>query len=214
LNKLTGVSVFFILLFAAYPQGHAAEDAAIDVPYYSQGKDAPWADETLGHRSSVSIRTHGCALTCIAMVYSFFTGDEINPSVMNHWLKRNNGFRDDNDRTNYSGQVVLNWPALTHYGDGWVYTRFNWRALPADLLLIKYYLERGIPVIAEVLYNGAPHYVVLTGYGEKGFTMHDPEQPGAKIFNDYYKIRDEHGSGPARNIYGIRILYHKNYGAE
>lgn len=214
MKKLTRVSFFLFLLCTAYTQGRAAEEPAIDVPYYTQGRDAPWADETLGLRSSVTIRTHGCALTCISMVYSFFTDDDINPSVMNRWLKGNNGFRDDKDISDYSGQVVLNWPALTHYGDGWVYTRFDWRALPADLLLVKYYLGRGIPVIAEVLYNGAPHYVVLTGYGEEGFTMLDPEHPGAKIFYDFYNIRDEHGSGPGRNIYGIRVLYPEDYEAE
>jgi hypothetical protein len=210
-KKLTALLFFIFLLFAVYAQGRAAEDVVIDVPYYTQGKEAPWADEKLGLRSGVTIRTHGCALTCIAMVYSHFTGEDINPSVMNNWLKNNKGFGDDPDKSDYSGQVVLNWPALARYGDGWVYTRFNWRALPADLLLVKYYLGRGIPVIAEVIYNGAPHYVVLTGYGEQGFTMHDPEQPGEHVFNEVYKIHDHHGSGPARNIYGIRVLYSKSY---
>lgn len=179
----------------------------IDVPYYLQGKEAPWAEEPLGLRSSVTIGTHGCALTAISMVFSHFTEEELNPSVMNRWLKRNNGFFDDPDRRNYSGQVVLNWPALSDYGDGWVYTRFDWRAKPADLLLIRYYLDQEIPVIAEVLYNGAPHYVVLTGYDEEGFSMLDPELPDETRLNAVYNISDKWGSGPSRNIYGIRVLY-------
>ncbi len=203
------ISPYILILFLTAAAGSplTAGDIYIDVPYYTQGKDAPWAEETLGLRSSVTIRTHGCALTAISMVYSYFTEEEITPPVMNLWLKRNDGFEDDPDLNDYSGQVIINWPVLATYGSGWVYTRFDWRAKPADILLITYYLEHGIPVIAEVLYRGAPHYVVLTGYDENGFTMHDPELPEEHNLDKIYNISDEWGSGASRNIYGIRVLY-------
>ncbi len=177
------------------------------VPYYVQGKDASWADEKLGNNSEFTIRTHGCALTSIAMIASYHTKKNYNPSKMNDWLKAHNGFDDAWEGGKYVGEVQLRWPAMTAFDDGWVYTRFDWSALPADLVLIEYYLDKGIPVIAEVLYKGAPHYVVLTGYGERGFIMNDPEFPDEHLFNNLYNISDKWGSGPARNIYGIRILY-------
>ena len=202
-------------LFGLYASALSAEETAIPVPYYLQGDDAPWAEEKLGLNSSVTIRTHGCALTAISMVFAYFTGEDTDPSVMNGWLKRNGGFEDDPDRRNYSGRVILNWPALTDYGEGWVYTRFDWRAKPADLLLIDYYLGRGVPVIAEVLYKGAPHYVVLTGRdAARGYSMLDPELPDERWLNEVYAVSDRYGSGPSRNIYGIRVLYPAGFGRQ
>jgi hypothetical protein len=184
-----------------------AQNINIDVPYYVQGKDSAWADEILGNNSSVTIRTYGCALTCISMVTSHFSKKELTPSNMNEWLKNNEGFQDSWDGDDYLGEINMNWPALTGFEEGWVYTRFDWKALPADLTLIEYYLSNGIPVIAEVIYRGAPHYVVLTGFDDEGFIMNDPEFPDEHRFNNAYKISDEWGSGPSRNIYGIRVLY-------
>ncbi len=185
----------------------AAETYRINVPFYKQGKDAPWAEDKLGNKSELTIRTHGCALTCISMVISHFSEDPRTPSDMNAWLKRNGGFEDGWEGSQYLGEVVLNWPALASYGSGYVYTRFDWQAQPADLLLIQYYLGKGVPVIAEVKYRGAPHYVVLTGYEGGDFLMNDPEIPDQHSFNGYYNIADEWGSGPGRNIYGIRVIY-------
>ncbi|WP_020612141.1 C39 family peptidase [Sediminispirochaeta bajacaliforniensis] len=203
------ITIFSLLslLLVLLAQGLSAEGLSIDVPSYTQGKEAPWADEKLGIDSWVTIRSHGCALTCIAMVVSYFTGEENNPSVMNRWLQTHDGFEVDRDIVGNVGQAVLNWPALTAYGDGWVYTRFDWKALPADIILTRYYLDHGIPVIAEVVYKGAPHYVVLTGYDEKGFIMNDPELPDEHSFGEVYNISDTWGSGAARNLYGIRVLY-------
>jgi hypothetical protein len=204
--------VLLISLLSLSVYGLSSAEAPIDVPYYTQGKDAPWADDTLGLESTVTIRTHGCALTAISMVFSHFTKDKLTPPVVNRWLKENGGFLDDPDKENYSGRVVLNWPSLRSYGDGWVYTRFDWRVKPADILLIQYYLDQRVPVIAEVLYNGAPHYVVLTDYADGDFSMLDPEIPDERSFNAVYDISDNWGSGPSRNIYGIRVLYPQGFG--
>ena len=185
----------------------SAQSARLDIPFYRQGKDAPWAEEKLGNKSDLTIRTHGCALTCISMVISHFSENPRTPSDMNRWLKRNNGFEDGWEGSDYLGEVVLNWPALASYASGYVYTRFDWQAQPADLMLVRFYLEKGIPVIAEVKYRGAPHYVVLTGFEGNDFIMNDPEFPGEHSFNSIYDISDKWGAGPGRNIYGIRVIY-------
>lgn len=198
------------VLFLQFPLFLTAQAVSLNVPFYEQGHNAPWAEEQLGNKSSLTIRTHGCALTCISMTASFFSEESYNPSLMNQWLKNNNGFQDGWEGSSYLGEVNLNWPALSQFEQGYVYTRHNWRAQPADLVLIRYYLDKGIPVISEVLYRGAPHYVVLTGYENDDFIMNDPEFPDEHNFNDVYNISDKWGSGPSRNIYGIRVLYPGN----
>lgn len=197
-----------IFLFSVL-SGIFSQSVKLDVPSYEQGKDSPWADVVLGNKSKVTIRQFGCTLTCVSMVVSLFEKKELTPDEMNSWLKKHNGFidgYDDNDGS-YLGEVNLNWPVLAGYGKGYVYTRHDWAAMPADLVLIRYYLDHGIPVIAEVMLRGAPHYIVLTGYEGKSFFMNDPEFPGEQDFDSVYNLSDKWGSGPSRNIYGIRVLY-------
>lgn len=203
LISILGLAVFFLLI----PANIQSQSVSLDVPFYKQGKNAPWANDLLGNKSSLTIGTHGCALTCISMTSSFFSDNTLTPSDMNNWLKRNDGFQDGWEGNTYLGEVNLNWPAMTSFEEGYVYTRFDWKVQPADLVLIRYYLEKRIPVITEVLYRGAPHYVVLTGYDKDGFLMNDPEFPDEHRFDNVYNISDKWGSGPSRNIYGIRVLY-------
>ena len=141
------------------------------------------------------------------MVASHYSQDEYTPSEMNSWLQKNNGYLDGWDGDVYLGEVNLNWPALSSFEEGYIYPRHDWKANPADLVLIRYYLDHEIPVIAEVLYRGAPHYIVLTGYESGDFLMNDPEFPEKHQLSDVYHISDKWGSGPSRNIYGIRVLY-------
>lgn len=201
LLSITGIILFFIspLLYA--------QQISLEVPYYLQGKDSSWADEALGNKSKLTIRTHGCALTSISMIVSYFLEKAVTPSVMNKWLKEHQGYQDGWSGGKYLGEVVLNWPSLTALDGGWVYTRFDWKVQPADLVLIKYYLDRKIPVVAEVVYKSAPHYIVLTGYDDGGFLMNDPEFPEEHRFSNAYNISDKWGSGPTRNINGIRVIY-------
>ncbi|WP_037573043.1 C39 family peptidase [Spirochaeta cellobiosiphila] len=205
---MTRLKLLLIGLFIFVPiLSVVAKEVTLDIPYYAQGKDSPWADELLGNKSKLTIRSHGCALTCITMIVDHYSPESLTPDLMNDWLKTNNGYQDGWEGTDYLGEVVLNWPALASYGKGYVYTRLDWKAQPADILLIKYYLDQKVPVIGEVLYHGAPHYIVLTGYDEKGFLMNDPEFPEEHRMEAVYNISDKWGSGPSRNIYGIRVLY-------
>jgi len=200
----TKLCIYFIFLF---PLFLTAQAVSLNVPYFEQGNESEWADEILGNKSSLTIRTHGCTLTCISMIASHYSEDEYTPSHMNRWLQKNNGFLDGWEDDSYLGEVNLNWPALSRFEGGYVYTRHDWKANPADLVLIRYYLDREIPVIAEVLYRGAPHYIVLTGYDRDDFLMNDPEFPEKQRLSDVYNISDKWGYGSSRNIYGIRVLY-------
>ncbi len=200
--------IFLTLSLLEIQSVYSHETADImPVPFFTQGKNAPWADLKLGINSDLTIRTHGCALTSISMVISYFSGREITPDDMNNWLKNNNGFEDAYEGDKYLGKVKLHWPSLCSYEKSYVYTRHDWKAGPADTVLIKYYLENSKPVIAEVTYKNAPHYIVLTGYDSEGFFMNDPEFPEEHRFDKIYNISDSWGSGASRNINGIRVLY-------
>jgi hypothetical protein len=157
-NKML-LSILYSCFFLISLTGQTVK---LDVPFYQQGKDAPWADEILGNKSTITIRTHGCALTCISMITSYFEKADFTPSYMNRWLKQNNGFEDEWEGNDYWGEVMLNWPALGLFEEGYTYTRHEWKVQPADTVLIRYYLDRGIPLIAEVNYKNLPHYVVIT----------------------------------------------------
>ena len=201
---LTFLIVILFTAAAVYPHDNTT---ILEVPFFKQGKDAPWAEKKLGNKSDLTIRTHGCALTSISMVISYFSSHEITPDKMNNWLKENNGFEDAYEGNKYLGEVKLLWPALCSYDKKYVYTRQDWKDGPADTVLIKYYLDNGKPVIAEVTYKNAPHYIVLTGYDSDGFFMNDPEFPDKHRFSSIYNVSDKWGSGPARNINGIRVIY-------
>jgi hypothetical protein len=201
------INLSLILLFLALSLYAQAQSSRLEVPFYTQGKDAPWADEKLGNKSELTIRTHGCALTCISMVVSHYSENPRTPADMNQWLKNNNGFEDAWEGSAYLGEVSMNWPTLASYGQGYVYTRFDWHVQPADLILIQYYLSRKIPVIAEVKYKGAPHYIVLTGFEGDDFFMNDPEFPDNHLLSEVYHVSDKWGSGAGRNLYGIRVIY-------
>ena len=208
-RKSLTVFLPLVLYFSVTAYSLPAEAISIDVPYYAQGNNAPWADETLGIGSTVTIRTHGCALTTIAMVFSHFTGEKITPSAMNRWLKLNEGFEDDPDTSNYSGQVVLNWPSLADFGDGWVYTRFDWRAKPADILL-----DRVLPGTRNPRHRRGtvPWRTPLCG----AHRLRRERLHHASILSYLMNTTFDQGlqyprpSGvpaPSRNIYGIRVLY-------
>ncbi|MDC7127279.1 MAG: C39 family peptidase [Spirochaetales bacterium] len=210
MNKTT---LSLIFLFGIFFQGNLlAQDVALKVPLYDQGKDSEWADEKLGSKSDLTIKSHGCALTCISMVLSYFYNEKITPPKTNKWLKKHDGFDDGWSNGKYLGKVNIKWPSLSQYQKGMVYSRFDWNANPADTFLIRYYLEKKIPIIAEVIRNGASHYIVITGWNDKqGFMMNDPAMPEETVFNNYYNVKDKWGEGPGRNIYGIRVIYPTNF---
>ena len=199
-------SLLFLNLILLYPEG--VQETKLDVKWFGQTKDERWGDQNLGTSKTLTIHTHGCALTAAAMVLDYY-GSNTNPSRLNKWLIKNNGFDDgwDDDSGEYLGKVRILWDSVVNgMKEISSYTRVDFKDRPADTDLIRSYLDRDIPVIAEVLRpKGIPHFVVIYGYRDEEFLIRDPLDKKTRLMSEMYNISDEYGRGPERNIFGIRI---------
>jgi len=199
----------FLCLFLlwAYPlTAKGGTETSLDVHWF--GQTGRWEDRKLGDSKVITIGTHGCALTAAAMVLHFY-GVNTDPVKLNRWLLKNNGYEEgwDDQTGNSLGHVRIIWNIpVTGFVEIKDFIRYDYKSGPADLGLIRSTLDSGIPVIAEVLRpGGIQHFVVLTGYRGDDFTMRDPLDETWTLLSEKYNIADEHGSGAARNIFGIRI---------
>lgn len=163
-------------------------DRQLNVPIYGQ-RWADWSNDQLG-TCSLTIGSHGCAITSTAMVFSYY-GINVNPRQLNDWLKSTNG--------GYSGGCLINWSVAADYTSGKVQWAGSNTDRPIDLNLIKQDLDNGYPVIAGVGL-GEQHFVVITGYSGSTFYINDPWYGDASTI-------DRYGSNPENAIYGIR-RYH------
>lgn len=198
-------------LAAAGGSGQQEKDAAQDrqargVPWYGQME---YGDAPLGDSRRITIRTHGCALASSAMVLSYF-GVDTDPKKLNARLLEAGAFDKgwDDDTGEYLGRVRIIWDqAAAAFPAVRSFLRRDFRNEKADLKLIRSYLDKNIPVIAEVLRpGGIPHFVVIYAYGGDEFLIRDPLDPETVKLSDSYNISDAAGSGAARNIYGIRVF--------
>ena len=199
---------FICLLFLAGAVDASGQNSEeIEVPWFSQL--SPWGEEALGDSTVIDIARNGCALTACAMVLKYY-GVDTDPVKLNSWLLKHDGFDKgwDDESGEYLGRVRIIWDVIAS-GHGTVefFRRYDFPHLPADLHLIRGYLNDGIPVIAEVLRpGGIQHFVVLTGYEGDEFLIRDPLDEGVRYLSDGYNISDKWGSGAARNIFGVRIF--------
>ncbi|MDC7231881.1 MAG: C39 family peptidase [Spirochaetales bacterium] len=198
--------LLFSLLLPLAAQGR--EDNEISLPWFGQLEEN-WGSSSLGDSPVIDIAHGGCALVSTAMVLKHY-GVKTDPLKLNKWLLKNGGFDKgwDDDTGEYLGLVRIIWDIVASgHSEIGVYRRYDFTALPADLYLIRGYLDGGIPVIAEVLRPGnIPHFVVLTGYEGDDFLIRDPLDETTRLLSESYRIADRHGSGAARNIFGVRIF--------
>lgn len=198
--------LMILLLSPVYSEG--SDEKVLNVRWYGQTREEKWGENYLGTSDSLTLHTHGCALTAASMVLDYYD-ISINPSQLNSWLIDNDGFEDgwDDDSGEYLGKVRILWNIPAEGLDRIrSYKRIDFKDSPADTALIRSYLEREIPLIAEVLRpGGIPHFVVIYGYEEDRFLIRDPLDRETRYLSDQYHISDEYGSGPERNIFGLRI---------
>lgn len=133
--------------------------------------DPRWKDKQLGNDPSLTIGSHGCLLTGLAMVTAGF-GFDVTPVTLNELLiglGPNVGFQ---------GGLVI--PAsLPRVVPGMIYRRYvSARSTPAPVAEIRASLAASLPVIVEVDYAPAPglqtHWLVLYDLKGDDFCAQDP----------------------------------------
>ncbi len=121
-------------------------------PLYKQC-DSRWASEQLG-TSTNTICKAGCLMSSVAMGLAGI-GKSYNPSTLNAWLKKNNG---------YANKDLLVWSSVTSLG-----LKFEGKAAKSK---IKSSLDAGKVVILNV-HNGQ-HWVLATSYSGDTIQVNDP----------------------------------------
>ena len=133
--------------------------------------DPRWADKQLGADPALTIGSHGCLLTGLAMVAAGF-GFDVTPATLNDLLV---GLGPD---VGFQGGLVVP-SSLPRALPGMVYQRYSSaRASAAPVTEIRASLAANLPVIVEVDSSPAPglqtHWLVLTGIKDADFLVQDP----------------------------------------
>lgn len=133
--------------------------------------DPRWMGKQLGADPTLTIGSHGCLVTNLAMVATGF-GFDVTPAVLNDLLVRLG------PGAGFQGGLVI--PAsLPRALPGMIYRRYvSARASPAPVAEIRATLAASLPVIVEVDYAPTPglqtHWLVLTGLSNGDFLAQDP----------------------------------------
>ena len=124
----------------------------LDVPYYSQRNNQYNPDGS-------------CSTTCIAMILKYYDvkrkwGDHVQfeDEIYQHFL--------DNAYTDGSPEFMVR--CIESYGIQDNYTSNG------SFKLVKEHIDKGNPVITHGYFTNSGHLIVLVGYNDTGFIVHDP----------------------------------------
>jgi ABC-type bacteriocin/lantibiotic exporter with double-glycine peptidase domain len=146
-------------------------------------RDTKWAHETIGG-SNERIASVGCAVCTLAMALDHY-GIKITPKGLNDYLKSNAG---------YTRRGWLKWDSVSKISEGRV--SLDYLGKPT-FQKIDAALTNGEPVIAKVVINQTPHWVLIVGKEKNEYLIRDPLGGGKSLRQlSYYR------SG----LYEIRIL--------
>lgn len=164
----------------------------LNVPLYKQN-DSRWKNVYIGSKTIGAI---GCTTTCIAMVYSYNTGNTVYPNQVMNKLKYSN-----ND---------LYWSSISNVG--LTSKTYNCGVSNSMLSTIYSKLKAGKPVIigATTSSGGSQHWVVITGYtgtsttnfSTSDFIINDPGYQGCTTLKAFLA----NGTGTDRTRI-VRIMY-------
>jgi len=165
-----------------------APTASLSVPYFSQ-TDPTWGNYQLGSCAGVTIRSSGCAMTSVSMIFKYY-GANTNPQILNNCLIGNGGYLGC---AIYWGTAAIKCSEnkATLVGTG----GFNFTTLEQEL-------AAGYPVV--VGFSWIPHYVVVvsgSGSNPANYIINDPNPAGGTTKNmSYYGTPDSmiryHGTPP------------------
>ena len=151
----------------------------LTIPHYKQN-DPAWSGIQLGSCVGETIGKSGCAIACLTSLLKA-NGADVDPAKLNTFLKNNSG---------YSSGCLLIWSACSSYPNSSM--TFN-GTIDYSLASIKKEIDKGIPVIVNVMISGVNHFVIATGYTGIGvstsdFSTLDPLKSSATHLSDYSTI--------------------------
>ena len=169
-------------------------ECSISPPHYRQG-DPKWAN-TIYDNTKDSIKTLGCALSCMAMAMTAF-GDSVNPLGLNTWMTG----RTLNDG-GYNGPNV-NWNAINKHNNlasnslpENVDTSFNISAIDpflaeCELIIAKVFnaksVEKKPKEVQERKKREGNHWVLVVRKAGSSYAILDPGR-GLTDLSDYGRI--------------------------
>jgi len=158
------------------------ESFLLIVPKFYQN-DPNWTGDILGTGSG-TLGGYGCAVTSAAMVLKAYETENKNPSELNQWLIKHDGFDWGNGEPPDNEWDHIKWSKIPEASD---YPIRLISSGPITLNKINGYIDLGYPVIAQVVYKkeciqglkgDSTHYVVITGYRKNQdsvtYTINDP----------------------------------------
>lgn len=153
-----------------------------EVTAYRQD-DTIWSDELLG-KSSFTMESSGCLVTCIASAMSMEGEEEITPGELNKIFTDNNV---------YDSEGNIQWSEIEKI-DGYSVIVYD-KVSEAEMYQC---LEKGHYPIVRVRMNGIGnyHYVLIVGIEDEDYICMDPLKNGLTKLSDYWNI-----------VYAVRLVY-------
>lgn len=138
-----------------------ANHALKKVPNYYQW-DIRWKNQPYGYGN---MGTSGCGATCMSMVYVYFTGDEEkNPGWIGNFSRKN-------------GYCAYGGTSWSFMDTGAKKLGLKVQQIPVNEKKMKKQLDKERVMICSMRpgdFTKSGHFIVLTGYNDKGFTVNDP----------------------------------------
>ncbi|MCC2821000.1 C39 family peptidase [Lachnoclostridium pacaense] len=144
-------------------------EIGMEIPLYYQYQE-PWGNVRFGGNV---IRTSGCSVTCIAMVYTYLLDKTLTPADIVAWT----------GNRYYVGNAGQSWGIFPGTASNWGVKCYN---LGTSWQTVIRELSDGHPVIASMMpgtFTKAGHFIVLRGITEDGrILVNDPNDNGTKRF--------------------------------
>lgn len=131
----------------------------LSIPRLTQ-YDSRWATNALNGCSGNTIKSAGCALVSMTMVYNYVKSKSVTPAYLNN---------------NYVA-CPMNW---TTFASNLGFSRVAYGSITSSSAYstFKTYLDNGDPIVVEVKKNGGSHFMVVYGYNSNGKILYvrDPD---------------------------------------
>lgn len=146
-------------------------------------RDPRWNKQRLGTVNGTTLGSHGCVVTSMAMLSSYYN-HPILPNQLDDILTDRSLY--------YDGNLFVN-DSITKVFPDIKFDKVVWcETTPAPIAEIKKYLDAKKPVVVALINQGIRHYVLAVGYEGNQIIVNDPWQ------GDTINIKDRWGDSASK----------------